>query len=217
MDTDGIAAPAVAAGTAFVERWASPRAVAAGTVGAVTLPPSVNYHLWAPCNMRCRFCFAPFQDVVRDVLPKGHLPQEESLELTAMLADRFAKVTFVGGEPTLCPWLPELVYTAKQRGATTMLVTNASRLREVLPALKDTLDWVAISIDSAAESTLVQLGRAVQGRTVISQQRYVQLGELVRAAGMRLKINTVVTCAATRNSPASWSVIRGLRTMASQW
>lgn len=25
--------------------------------------PSVNYHIWEPCNMRCRFCFATFQDV----------------------------------------------------------------------------------------------------------------------------------------------------------
>ena len=36
--------------------------------------PSVNFHLWKSCNMKCRFCFATFQDVGRDVLPKGHLP-----------------------------------------------------------------------------------------------------------------------------------------------
>ena len=32
-------------------------------------PPSVNFHLWEPCNMRCRFCFATFQDVKQTVLP----------------------------------------------------------------------------------------------------------------------------------------------------
>src|SRR4051812_35569138 len=60
------------------------------------LPPSVNYHLWAPCNMRCRFCFAPFQDVVA-VLPAGHLAREDSLRLVHTLAGRFEKITFAGG------------------------------------------------------------------------------------------------------------------------
>ena len=23
--------------------------------------PTVNYHLWKPCNMRCGFCFATFE------------------------------------------------------------------------------------------------------------------------------------------------------------
>ena len=25
--------------------------------------PTVNYHLWKPCNMRCEFCFATFEDI----------------------------------------------------------------------------------------------------------------------------------------------------------
>ena len=25
--------------------------------------PAVNYHLWKPCNMRCGFCFATFEDI----------------------------------------------------------------------------------------------------------------------------------------------------------
>ena len=37
--------------------------------------PSINYHIWKPCNMSCRFCFATFQDV-ESVLPKGHLRRE---------------------------------------------------------------------------------------------------------------------------------------------
>jgi radical S-adenosyl methionine domain-containing protein 2 len=157
------------------------------------LPPSVNFHLWAPCNMRCRFCFAPFQDVVADVLPAGHLPREESLRLVKLLAARFQKVSFAGGEPTLCPWLPELVRTAKEQGAVTMLVTNGSRLPAVIDRLEGALDWVALSIDSASERTLVSLGRAVQGRRALSPERYAEIAEMVRGAGMRLKVNTVVT------------------------
>jgi radical S-adenosyl methionine domain-containing protein 2 len=219
METDGIVIPTVS-GNAFEAEWTAPRTIAASAlVDAAPLPPSVNYHLWAPCNMRCRFCFAPFQDVVAEVVPKGHLPRETSVQLTSVLASRFAKVSFAGGEPTLCPWLPELVRTAKERGATTMLVTNGSRLEQVIDDLKGTLDWVAISIDSASESTLVQLGRAVKGRIPIPRERYLQLAELVRSAGIRLKINSVVTSlnAAEDMSPfiralgpERWKVLRVL-------
>ena len=47
---------------------------------------SVNFHLWQPCNMRCNFCFATFEDVKRTVLPKGHLPREAALEVVRLLA-----------------------------------------------------------------------------------------------------------------------------------
>lgn len=171
----------------------------AGSASAVappptaTLPSSVNYHLWAPCNMRCRFCFAPFHDVVAEVLPQGHLPREESLRLVRALSSRFRKISFAGGEPTLCPWLPELIEAAREEGATTMLVTNGSRLAPTLQRVAGMLDWVALSIDSASESTLVTLGRAVQGRKAIPAPLYVELAEEARRAGARVKINTVVT------------------------
>lgn len=220
MDTDGIIIPVATRGEAFNEGWASPRAVPAGDVLKTnTLPPSVNYHLWAPCNMRCRFCFAPFQDVVTEILPKGHLPREESIRLTEVLATRFSKVSFAGGEPTLCPWLPELVGAAKARGATTMLVTNGSRLPQVIAQMQGVLDWVAISIDSASDGTLVQLGRAVRGRSAIPRERYVEIAAMVRQAGMRLKINSVITSVNAAEdmsefirelAPERWKVLRVL-------
>ena len=68
--------------------------------------PSVNFHLWKPCNMKCRFCFATFQDIGQEALPKGHLPREDSLAVVEALATAgFNKINFAGGEPTLCPWL----------------------------------------------------------------------------------------------------------------
>jgi radical S-adenosyl methionine domain-containing protein 2 len=143
--------------------------------------------------MRCRFCFATFQDVRSTVLPRGHLPREEALRLVEVLATRFQKLTFAGGEPLLCPWLPELVAAAKALGVTTMLVTNGSRLRpELIAGLKGVLDWVTLSIDSALPETHVRLGRAVQGKA-LTVEDYLALGRAVREAGMRLKVNTVVT------------------------
>ncbi|RKH95063.1 radical SAM protein [Corallococcus sp. AB038B] len=157
------------------------------------MPPSVNFHLWEPCNMRCRFCFATFQDVRKNVLPKGHLPKQEALRLVELLALRFQKITFAGGEPLLCPWLPDLVAAAKARGATTMLVTNGSRLdADTLARLRGVMDWVTLSIDSVSPQTHAALGRAVQGKA-LPVEHYLSLAERIRAAGMRLKVNTVVT------------------------
>jgi radical S-adenosyl methionine domain-containing protein 2 len=169
--------------------------------------------------MRCRFCFAPFQDVVEAVLPRGHLSREESLRLVRTLAARFDKLTFAGGEPTLCPWLPELVRTAKEMGATTMLVTNGSRLLRCLETMEDALDWVTLSIDSASERTLVALGRAVQGRIPLSSGQYQEIAGAVHSRGIRLKVNTVVSSANAEECltpliralrPERWKVLRVL-------
>lgn len=155
--------------------------------------PSVNYHLWEPCNMRCKFCFAPFYDA-KKLLPKGHLPKEKSLELIQKIADfGFQKITFAGGEPTLCPWISELIAFAKEKGLTTMLVTNGTRLtEEFLNSNKNHLDWIILSIDSADDETNIHSGRAVTGKTPVSLQSYKILIDAIKKHGYRLKINTVV-------------------------
>ena len=122
--------------------------------------PSVNFHLWKPCNMKCRFCFATFQDVGRDVLPKGHLPREGCLSVVDALASAgFVKINFAGGEPTLCTWLPDLIQRAKELGCTTSIVTNGSRISpEWLNCVGDSLDWATLSIDTLDPQKLEELG-----------------------------------------------------------
>jgi len=180
------------------------------------LPTSINYHLWEPCNMRCAYCFAQFKDVRSSVLPRGHLPREDALELTGRLARSCKKLTFVGGEPTLCPWLPELVRRAKDAGTVTMLVTNGSRL--AIDRLADCLDWLTLSIDSTSAETHVALGRSL-GERPIPIERYVELAERARETGMRLKVNTVVTALNAdddlrplieRIRPERWKIFRAL-------
>ena len=158
--------------------------------------PSVNYHLWKACNMGCRFCFATFQDGLSDILPKGHLPREESLRVIELLAQHGAeKISFAGGEPTLCPWLPDLIRRAQELGMTTSIVTNGTRLTsEFLEGLQGTLDWVTLSIDSLSAQVNTLTGRALK-RGAPDEEQYHDLVTLVREQGFRLKINTVVTSA----------------------
>ncbi|MCD4664242.1 MAG: radical SAM protein, partial [Bacteroidales bacterium] len=147
--------------------------------------PSVNFHLWEACNMRCKFCFATFQDVKQSVLPKGHLPKEQAVEVVKQLADfRFQKITFAGGEPTLCPWLFDLIRTAKNAGMTTMIVTNSSKLTDkFLSENKKSLDWIAISIDSLTKTTNLSIGRAISGRKVLSENYYLSIIEKIKFYG----------------------------------
>lgn len=154
--------------------------------------PSVNFHLWEPCNMRCKFCFATFQDV-KAILPKGHLSKNDALRVVQKLCDfGFKKITFVGGEPTLCPWLPELIGLAKTNGLTTMIVTNGSKLTEsYLKQFSRILDWVTISIDSIDPTINRQIGR-IAHPIATDEAEYRQKCQLVLEQGFRLKINTVV-------------------------
>jgi len=156
--------------------------------------PSVNYHLWEPCNMRCKFCFATFLDVKRSILPKGHLPKEKAIEIVKQIAQHgFEKITFAGGEPTLCPWLSDLIRTAKTMGMTTMIVTNGSQLNQsFLKKNKPFLDWVTLSIDSLDENTNLVTGRAISGKKAYNKSHYLDLIIKIKQHGFGVKINTVI-------------------------
>ena len=182
--------------------------------------PSVNYHLWKPCNMKCGFCFATFQDVQRDILPLGHLDRENSIRVVESLAlAGFRKINFAGGEPTLCPWLPDLIIQAKDLGLTTSIVTNGSRINgEWLDLVQGSLDWAALSIDSLDPNTLVRIGRTTR-HGPMSEQDCLHLLGIFDEYGVRLKINTVVTRANLRENitdfiieahPERWKLLQVL-------
>ena len=156
--------------------------------------PTVNYHLWKPCNMRCAFCFATFEDLGPHLLPKGHLGREKCLLIVESLAEAgFRKINFAGGEPTLCPWLPDLINLAKGLGLTTSVVTNGSRItQQWLDSVNGSLDWAALSIDSVDSATLRRIGRTSRSGPM-SKSDYLRAIGILRRPGVRIKVNTVVT------------------------
>lgn len=156
--------------------------------------PSVNYHLWKPCNMMCEFCFATFQDIAPAVLPKGHLGYEGSMAVVESLAQSgFRKLNFAGGEPTLCPWLPDLIGRAKSLGLTTSVVTNGSLIsRDWLDAVAGQLDWAALSIDSVEPDTLLRTGRTTRNGPMTAAD-YLRAVRALKERRIRVKVNTVVS------------------------
>ncbi len=145
---------------------------------------AVNWHLYKPCNLKCRFCFATFREV------KGRLPLDESLRLLAALrAAGTEKINFAGGEPTMHPEIGPLVAEARRLGFVVSIITNGFRLDRLLDRQASDLDWVGLSVDSADEDIQAALGRGDGTHA----SRSLELAARVRRAGLRLKLNTVVT------------------------
>lgn len=141
--------------------------------------------------MRCKFCYATFNDlgVVK------HDFQKSSQIIKKIAIEGFKKMNFAGGEPTLVTELPELAKLSKQLGMTTTIVTNGARLaiNEYYNRLVPHLDWVAISIDSINDLSNTQSGRAVNGKTILSESFYIDLIRKLKLDGVKIKINTVVS------------------------
>lgn len=182
--------------------------------------PAINFHLWRPCNFKCKFCFATFDDTKEMYRKKGHLSQQEMLQIIDEIADYgISKITFAGGEPLLCKWLPDLIIHAKKRGLTTMIVTNGWLLsQDWLFALRGKLDWVTLSIDSLTTDHQLAIGRSNKN-TALSQTDYQHRIDWIRDNGMKFKMNTVVCSInqtenisdfVTENQPKRWKIFQVL-------
>ncbi len=157
-----------------------------GGPGGVPVPINVSWHLWPDCNLKCTYCYATFRDI------PGTLPEGQAVEvLDRLRAAGTEKVTFVGGEPLLCPHIGRLVRHAKDIGLVTMLVTNGSKLvgrlrDELLPHL----DWVSLSIDASDPAIMEAMGRGNRKFLGYCVRCWEDLAEVPH---LRLKVNTVVT------------------------
>jgi radical S-adenosyl methionine domain-containing protein 2 len=183
--------------------------------------PALNFHVWQPCNMACRYCFAQFKDV-RPLLraEKPRLREHALAVVRSAAASGIEKITFVGGEPTLCPWLGDLLIESKRLGLVTMLVTNGTRLDgDWLDRYGSATDWVALSVDSLSTETNRRIGRVVAPRLVAGEAFYMELVERLVRAGNRLKLNTVVSSANWQEDfttflmqakPERWKVLKAL-------
>ncbi len=154
------------------------------------IPPAVNFHLWKPCNLRCSFCYAVFDDDPALRAIRSGLAEADARRVIAMLRpEGVEKLTFVGGEPTLCPHLPALLRQSRDLGFVNTLVTNGFRLQRLLEAVPDCIDWVGLSVDSADEATQAALGRGRGDHVAKSIEHFRRLHD----RRIRVKLNTVVT------------------------
>ena len=158
------------------------------------IPLAVNWHFWPWCNYGCKFCFARFEDIPR----ADRLPKEIAITVPEMLAAAGAdKITFVGGEPTLCPYLGDLLAASKDVGLTTCIVSNATGLtEEFLDEWGHLIDWFGLSIDASNDEIHAEIGRGMRGDLARQRSHHLELAKQVWASctqrGIRMKLNTVV-------------------------
>ncbi len=176
------------------------------------IPINVSWHLWPHCNLACTYCYATFRDI------PAVLTEPQALEVLDRLHEAGTeKVTFVGGEPTMCPHLPELIQHAKSLGLVTMLVTNGTRLDPAYRArVVPYLDWISLSIDAADPEIMAAMGRGNAKFHALCIRRWEELADIPH---LRLKVNTVVTrqnlqddmrAFIRRLRPARWKVFQVL-------
>ena len=140
------------------------------------------------CNLRCRYCM-PEQDYVW--LPKQSILTFEEI---ARLAGVFtslgvAKIRLTGGEPLLRHDLPTLTAMLAGNGAVRdlALTTNGVLLAKHAAALKQAgLGRVTVSLDTLRADRMRELARTDRHADVVEGIA------AARAAGFRLKLNTVV-------------------------
>ena len=100
------------------------------------------------------------------------------------------KVNFAGGEPTLCPFLGELINYSKDLGLITGIVSNGAGItQQFIEQYGKAIDWIGLSLDSGNEITQQVLGRG-NGFHV---RETIKKSKMIKDAGIKLKINTVIT------------------------
>lgn len=146
---------------------------------------TASFHIVKHCNMRCKFCYATFDDMqLTNQLSKYH-----AFKILDKLKEAgLQKITFAGGEPLIYKWIYEVIIYSKNIGLTTSIITNGSLLTdELLKRFKGKLDWIGVSVDSLNENTNNLIGRINKNKV-----NYLDLCLKIKEAGFRLKINTVV-------------------------
>ena len=162
--------------------------------GSAKIPLAVNWHFWPWCNYGCKFCFAQFEDIPR----ADRLPREVAITVPKMLSEAGAdKITFVGGEPTLCPYLEDLLLASKQAGLTTCIVSNATGLtEEFLTRCGHLIDWIGLSIDASNDDLHVEIGRGLRSDLARASSHHLVEAKAAwdrcSSRGIRMKLNTVV-------------------------
>ena len=150
-------------------------------------PLTVNWHFINRCNMSCKYCFVPKQS--------EELSLSQSLSILSKLRNKFTKINFVGGEPTLSPYLPLLVKEAKALGFVVSIITNGYELiynEDHYKSLYKSLDIIGLSVDSLNHFTNCTIGRCIHNKS-IPLKDYQNLCNTIKENNITLKINTVVS------------------------
>ena len=138
-------------------------------------PQSVMFDLTWQCNQRCRFCYVP-DDRAAQPLPD----KDVQVRIVRQLGNwGVEEVLYLGGEPTLCPHLDDVLTAGHDVGLRQRLVTNGLRVNRSLArrmaALSVEIGVSFAGADANVHDSLVQLPGAFN-RTVNGMTELVDAG-----------------------------------------
>lgn len=174
---------------------------------------TASFHIVKPCNMKCKFCYATFEDM----RVGKQMERRAAISIIKKLRDNgLQKITFAGGEPLLYKHIDSVIKYSKSIGLTTSIITNGYLITDkwLIKMLRH-LDWVGISVDSLNRGTQINIGR-VSNKEI----NYYELANQINFFGFNLKINTVVNkynkdedlnIFIKHASPDRWKVFQALR------
>lgn len=176
---------------------------------------TVSFHITKPCNAKCKFCYATFDDMHVKMMTL----KDARVVINKLSNAGVKKVTFAGGEPLLFPYIQDIIIYAKRAGMTTSIITNGFLLTSsFLTNMIGWLDWIGLSVDSTDDATNIAIGRANKG-VPMSRAAYLSICHQINARRFKLKINTVV-CSLNKDEdlnsflgivkPARWKVFQAL-------
>ncbi|MGT2512274.1 viperin family antiviral radical SAM protein [Cupriavidus basilensis] len=196
----------------------------------------INWHITEVCNYRCRYCYAEWDGVGRELLHDLRTsvrmldevfqyfgPTNQSNPLREHMDWQGVRLNLAGGEPLLYPErVLQLLQAAREMGFTVSMITNGSALSSSLAQrLAPHLSLLGVSLDSSVADTNRRIGRQDNHGALLRNDRLLEsLMEVKRLnPELQLKINTVVNALncdedlsplIQQLTPQRWKVLRML-------
>jgi radical S-adenosyl methionine domain-containing protein 2 len=105
-----------------------------------------------------------------------------------------SRFNLAGGEPLLHPHLNEIIQYISDLGIECSIITNGYCLSEdKIRAFQGKISMLGISVDSVEPETLRKMGRCTKNGMVLNRERCIKLCKSIKSAGIKLKINTLVS------------------------
>jgi MoaA/NifB/PqqE/SkfB family radical SAM enzyme len=133
------------------------------------------------CNLHCSHCLAGHANALRRDLSSA----EKLAAMHTMIAGEITRITWTGGEPTLCGDLPLLLDLCHQHNIESVVTTHGLALRpHVLAALSPATDRLRFSFDGLEETH-----NNIRGGPFFSKA----IASLVHAASLGFKVEANIS------------------------
>ena len=161
---------------------------------SIEFPKSINLHLTERCNYGCRFCFSRHCGLRKEL---NFNDWKKIIE--EIISYGCEKINFAGGEPTLIPFLPDLIEFTSNKCKFTSIISNGTGIsQEFLNQFGSDLKLVGLSIDSANNLVEKRLGRTLKSEFNCGYSQFSHVEsikectKLIHECKIPLKINTVL-------------------------